>query len=727
MKSCLAFLLCAAAVMLIAPSASAVWVTKDGRIDYTMHMVVDNAGNPTEDRTDGMPDFDQKQDAWVNAQQQWTWCGPVAVSNCLWWFDSKFETIKCKSLPAGTLVRPPSVSDHYSLVYAIPAAGTVWDDHDPQNVVPYITALGNSLAGGVPAGGTTAQQLKTMIENYLASAQVNLWGHYAVTIIESPTFAYMYAQIDSSQDLILLLGFWQFDPANGGWCRFGGHWVTIAGADNTANANMISFCDPTFDNAEIPGQAGVVWNGWLVPHLPHNVATHNDAGNVSHDWYPVQASGSPGGGISPGNYGEEFTTTDWMNFEGLNVPSRLSQYEQPFNPALPVHTEMEDLLMVCPNFDYGDLGMDYPTIDVESCGPAHPLTDKAWLGPTITSEVQPRIYNQDVGDDGVQFVGLPWTPGSQVSVIVNVTTGLHFAAETLYVNAWKDGNLDGDFDDGPNVPPEVHSMNCSEWVIQDAIAIPGPNTYTFCDPGVTDMGAYDLRMRFRLTSQPVGRFGYGGYWGGGVSNGLGTYDIDWVLGEVEDYDSTDMQLAVNLESFTATAGDCDVALAWMTASETRNDHFEILRDGALLHSMPTLGNDAGGHSYSYTDRTVQPNSAYSYSLVSVDVNNTREVLATRNVLTREAGAIALEYGLAQNYPNPFNASTEIRYTVREAGHVKIVVYNALGEFVTTLVDADQTANEHIVHFDAASLASGVYFYSLEVNGYVAMKKMVLIR
>lgn len=92
--------------------AQADWVTKDGFIDYAQHA----AGvPPQEQRTDGMPDFDQRQDGWFNGQNQWNWCGPVAAGNCLWWFDSKFEMIKCISLPPGSQVRPPAVSDHYSL------------------------------------------------------------------------------------------------------------------------------------------------------------------------------------------------------------------------------------------------------------------------------------------------------------------------------------------------------------------------------------------------------------------------------------------------------------------------------------------------------------------------------------------------------------------------------------------------------------------------------------
>jgi hypothetical protein len=200
-----------------------------------------------------------------------------------------------------------------------------------------------------------------------------------------------------------------------------------------------------------------------------------------------------------------------------------------------VHTELEEILMVCPNFDYGDLGEDFPTIDVESCGPAHPLTDKAWIGQNITSEVKPRIFNHDDSDDGVTFFHLPWSVAQSCTVDVSVTYGAHYAGEALYLTAWIDGNNDGDFDDGP-AANEDDSLNYSEWVIRDTLLPAGwvNGQFVFNKPGV-GTGIRPTIMRFRLNSLAAGRFGYGGYWGAGVSNGWGTYDIDWRLGEVEDY------------------------------------------------------------------------------------------------------------------------------------------------------------------------------------------------
>ena len=85
------------------------------------------------------------------------------------------------------------------------------------------------------------------------------------------------------------------------------------------------------------------------------------------------------------------------------------------------------------------------------------------------------------------------------------------------------------------------------------------------------------------------------------------------------------------------------------------------------------------------------------------------------------------YLLYQNYPNPFNPSTTIKYDISKSGKVELKVYDILGREVKTLIDKEQEAGRYEINFDAHSLASGVYFYRLTVNDYVAAKKMILLR
>jgi hypothetical protein len=84
-------------------------------------------------------------------------------------------------------------------------------------------------------------------------------------------------------------------------------------------------------------------------------------------------------------------------------------------------------------------------------------------------------------------------------------------------------------------------------------------------------------------------------------------------------------------------------------------------------------------------------------------------------------------GLSQNYPNPFNPSTLIRFTVPNAGHVTLKVYDISGKEVAKLIDKNMDKGSYDVNFNGAKLASGVYFYRYDVNGFSETHKMVLIR
>lgn len=91
------------------------WIFKPQYVDYA---------------PSGVPDFSQKQSGpapigwWKNpVTGKWSWCGPTAVANSLWWMDSRFET---------STTPPPTKNDTFPLVQSYNPG--VWDDHDPRNV-----------------------------------------------------------------------------------------------------------------------------------------------------------------------------------------------------------------------------------------------------------------------------------------------------------------------------------------------------------------------------------------------------------------------------------------------------------------------------------------------------------------------------------------------------------------------------------------------------------------
>ena len=85
------------------------------------------------------------------------------------------------------------------------------------------------------------------------------------------------------------------------------------------------------------------------------------------------------------------------------------------------------------------------------------------------------------------------------------------------------------------------------------------------------------------------------------------------------------------------------------------------------------------------------------------------------------------YSLSQNYPNPFNPSTKIGFAIPSNGLVTIKVYDVSGREVTTLVNERLNAGIYSVDFDGGSLASGLYFYTLETAGHRETKKMILLK
>ena len=90
-------------------------------------------GGWTDYAPNGVPDFDQKQVPWWNwGTGQWSYCGPVAAANSLWWFDSKFEPSPV--MPLGILPPPSPHNDNYYLVTSYGGWPPMWDDHDPTNV-----------------------------------------------------------------------------------------------------------------------------------------------------------------------------------------------------------------------------------------------------------------------------------------------------------------------------------------------------------------------------------------------------------------------------------------------------------------------------------------------------------------------------------------------------------------------------------------------------------------
>jgi hypothetical protein len=90
--------------------------------------------------------------------------------------------------------------------------------------------------------------------------------------------------------------------------------------------------------------------------------------------------------------------------------------------------------------------------------------------------------------------------------------------------------------------------------------------------------------------------------------------------------------------------------------------------------------------------------------------------------------------LSQNYPNPFNPKTIIGFQIDKSGFTNLTVYDILGKTVVTLVNEDLIPGYYEAEFDGTGLASGLYFYRLEVRqagsvtvDFIETKKFVLLK
>ncbi|HDP67746.1 MAG TPA: T9SS type A sorting domain-containing protein, partial [Candidatus Marinimicrobia bacterium] len=94
---------------------------------------------------------------------------------------------------------------------------------------------------------------------------------------------------------------------------------------------------------------------------------------------------------------------------------------------------------------------------------------------------------------------------------------------------------------------------------------------------------------------------------------------------------------------------------------------------------------------------------------------------------KEGTKLPTVYALRQNYPNPFNPTTMIEFDLPKQSDVKLVVYDIMGRKVAELASGKLNAGYHKLNFNAAHLASGVYFYKLQAGDFVSIKKMMLLK
>jgi len=96
-------------------------------------------------------------------------------------------------------------------------------------------------------------------------------------------------------------------------------------------------------------------------------------------------------------------------------------------------------------------------------------------------------------------------------------------------------------------------------------------------------------------------------------------------------------------------------------------------------------------------------------------------------ISNQGVGISDDYKLYQNYPNPFNNTTNIMIEIKEKNFYKLEIYDVMGKKVDNLFEGIKTPGTYQINYDAYKLSSGVYFYKLESNDFINIKKMIVIK
>jgi len=162
--------------------------------------------------------------------------------------------------------------------------------------------------------------------------------------------------------------------------------------------------------------------------------------------------------------------------------------------------------------------------------------------------------------------------------------------------------------------------------------------------------------------------------------------------------------------------DVDAQSIWQseTPIETRKFRLAVWSDGIdPLFSFHIRGRGGSTLNWDETDST--------FKAILLQYRNLETAVESKPAV------MPTEFSLGQNYPNPFNPQTNIGFSLPQRSHVKLVVYNIQGQQVAILLDAIKPSGRHQITFDASSMNSGVYFYKLETDQGILVKKMMLMK
>jgi plastocyanin len=197
---------------------------------------------------------------------------------------------------------------------------------------------------------------------------------------------------------------------------------------------------------------------------------------------------------------------------------------------------------------------------------------------------------------------------------------------------------------------------------------------------------------------------------------------------------------VSSSSFSATYTVTNSGFTFSPSAVTINLGDTVIFSLASIHTAEEVtqatwnanGNSSnGGFFTSLGGGTVVPSHTGTYYYVCsihyyMGMKGTITVTSATGV-PNQLQTIPHELSLTQNYPNPFNPTTTISFSLPQATHVSLTIYNLIGQEAEILVDEDRPTGNYSVVWNSGNLASGVYFYRLQTGTTILTKKLVLMK
>lgn len=183
---------------------------------------------------------------------------------------------------------------------------------------------------------------------------------------------------------------------------------------------------------------------------------------------------------------------------------------------------------------------------------------------------------------------------------------------------------------------------------------------------------------------------------------------------------------VQFSSYYGISGIKDGIVYAMSGNVYKN--FGISADNGYY----LINNLAAGNYTINTNRIGFNNLTLNINITSGNISNFNINLGSPIGINNTGNEVPDGFRLYQNYPNPFNPISKIKYQISNTQiknqKVRLVVYNSIGQEIATLVSKIQEPGTYEINFNGTDFPSGVYFYSLVVDGnLIDSKKMVLIK